>query len=229
MIPIIYGILAFAASLVLTFFVRRFSFSRCIVDVPGEGRKKHRGSIPLLGGTAIFLSFWIIFGAAYFFSEPSFWKTISARQIIGVFIAGAGLMIFGYLDDKYSLRPRVQVWGPLLAVAVALLFDVGARFITNPFGGILRLDTYGFGAAWMGIWSIFPANVVAFFWLFGTMYTTKVLDGLDGLVSGIAAIGGFLIFLFATITKYVQPDVALLAMIFAGSAAGFLVWNFYPA
>ena len=223
------GILAFGISLILTPLVRRFSAARGILDVPGVDRKKHRGPTPLLGGFAIFFSFWAVLGAFSFFLPIFFWRSVSPQQLLGVFLGSAALMIFGYFDDKYSLRPHIQIWGPILAAALALVFGVGARFITNPLGGILRLDFYQLNIEWLGLWPVFPANVIAFVWLTGTMYTMKILDGLDGLVSGIAAIGGLLIFLFATITRYTQSDAALVSIIFTGSALGFLVWNFYPA
>jgi len=61
------------------------------------------------------------------------------------------------------------------------------------------------------------------------MYTTKLLDGLDGLVSGLGAIGAFIIFLFTITTKYYQPDIGLAALILAGACLGFLVFNWHPA
>jgi UDP-GlcNAc:undecaprenyl-phosphate GlcNAc-1-phosphate transferase len=63
----------------------------------------------------------------------------------------------------------------------------------------------------------------------GTMFTTKLLDGLDGLVSGITTIGAFIIFVLSLTDKTFQPDVALLAIVLAGASLGFLFWNAYPA
>ena len=63
----------------------------------------------------------------------------------------------------------------------------------------------------------------------GMMFTTKLLDGLDGLTSGIATIGAFIIFVLSLTDKTFQPDVALLAVVFAGACAGFLFLNAYPA
>jgi UDP-GlcNAc:undecaprenyl-phosphate GlcNAc-1-phosphate transferase len=61
------------------------------------------------------------------------------------------------------------------------------------------------------------------------MYTTKLLDGIDGLVTGVTAIGAFIIFLFTMTTKYYQPDIGLAALILAGVSLGFLVFNWHPA
>jgi len=74
------------------------------------------------------------------------------------------------------------------------------------------------------------ADTFTFFWLLGMMYTTKLLDGLDGLVSGITLISAIFIF-FVALNKgdIVQYDVALLAILLIGSFLGFLVFNFNPA
>jgi UDP-N-acetylmuramyl pentapeptide phosphotransferase/UDP-N-acetylglucosamine-1-phosphate transferase len=61
------------------------------------------------------------------------------------------------------------------------------------------------------------------------MYTTKLLDGVDGLVSGLGLIGSLVIFLFTSTTQYSQPDIAVAALIFSGACLGFLVLNFNPA
>ena len=63
----------------------------------------------------------------------------------------------------------------------------------------------------------------------GMMFTTKFLDGLDGLVTGVVAIGALIIFFLSRDPRWLQPEVALVALIFAGACLGFLVWNWHPA
>ncbi|MFA6909040.1 MAG: MraY family glycosyltransferase, partial [Patescibacteria group bacterium] len=73
------------------------------------------------------------------------------------------------------------------------------------------------------------ADVFAFVWMMGMMYTTKFLDGLDGLVSGVTTIGAIVLFVLSLTREVAQPETALLAVILAGAAAGFLIFNFHPA
>jgi UDP-GlcNAc:undecaprenyl-phosphate GlcNAc-1-phosphate transferase len=61
------------------------------------------------------------------------------------------------------------------------------------------------------------------------MFTTKFLDGLDGLVSGIVTIAAGVIFIVSIQPQWFDPNVALLSIVFAGTCLGFLVWNFNPA
>ena len=139
-------------------------------------------------------------------------------------------MVFFY--DKYNLSPRRQIIWPVLAAFVIIASGIGIRNITNPFGGQFFLDRYTFIVLW---WEGIPyrisliADIFTFFWLLGMTYTTKLLDGLDGLVSGLMVIGAIVV-AFVSMTKEVaQPDTALLACVVAGAFLGFLVFNFNPA
>jgi UDP-GlcNAc:undecaprenyl-phosphate/decaprenyl-phosphate GlcNAc-1-phosphate transferase len=73
------------------------------------------------------------------------------------------------------------------------------------------------------------SGAVVFLWTMGMTYTTKLLDGMDGLVTGIAAIAGMVLFGLSLTPDVSQPQTALLSMIFVGSLLGFLILNFYPA
>lgn len=211
--------LAFISTAVLTLAVRKIAIYFNIVDRAdgsrSSGRKIHRGTIPLLGGLAIFVSYFSILFlfSGHFFSGPLSWP-----QLWGFFSGGAILMIGGFLDDKYDLSPRWQIIFPVLAVLAVILGGVEISKITNPFGGLIILkDLF-----WAG-----PLLIAL--WLMGMMYTTKLLDGVDGLVSGVSAIGGLVIFLFTLTTRYYQPNIAFAALLLAAACLGFLIFNFNPA
>ncbi|MBI2476780.1 undecaprenyl/decaprenyl-phosphate alpha-N-acetylglucosaminyl 1-phosphate transferase [Candidatus Uhrbacteria bacterium] len=63
----------------------------------------------------------------------------------------------------------------------------------------------------------------------GIMFTTKLLDGLDGLVTSVGSVGTLMIVLLASSAMFFQPDVAVFASIILGALLGFIVWNLYPA
>ena len=105
MLYIIYGIIAFLASLALSFAVRRLALRLKIVDIPGENRKRHRGVTPLLGGVAIFLSFWTIFMVAFFINRDLFTHAVGPKQLLGVFLGSLVIMIFGFcMTNIHSVR-----------------------------------------------------------------------------------------------------------------------------
>ncbi len=206
-------------SAILTLIVKKVALYYKIVDVPdsgsGNGRKIHQTATPLLGGVAIFLSYFLflfIF-APHFLAGDLHWS-----HLISFFIGALIIVSGGIFDDKYNLKPSLQIIFPLLAIVAVILGGVEIQKITNPFGTYINLQSFAF---------IGP--VLISLWLLGMMYTTKLLDGVDGLVSGVSAIGGLVIFLFTLTTKYYQPDIAFAAILLAGSVFGFLIFNWHPA
>ena len=225
---IAYFLLTFFLSIFLTFVIAIVMRRWGIVDrVKREKRKIHRRTVPLGGGWAVFLSIVLVTSAVMLWGD-FFIEDIVPRNLPGMLLGGLVLMIGGTLDDRYTLRPRYQMAFPILAALVIILFGIGPHEITNPFGGTFDLSRFHITIDGLGTWVIL-ADFLVFIWLMGMMYTTKFLDGLDGLVSGVVAIGALIIFFLALQPQWYQPDVALLSIIFAGALLGFLIWNWHPA
>jgi len=183
-----------------------------IVDQPGAVRKIHKTPIPLLGGTAVFLVFFIVLAL---FGQRLVAGDLNLGHWLGFFVGSLILIIGGIIDDKNNLSPKQQFIFPILAIVAVLLGGVEIAKLSNPFGGIINI-------VWL-------SPLLIFGWLLGMMYTTKLLDGVDGLVSGVSFIGVTVIFLFTLTSKYYQPDIALASAALAGAILGFLFYNFNPA
>ncbi|MFA6553206.1 MAG: MraY family glycosyltransferase [Patescibacteria group bacterium] len=222
------------ASVLLTMIVRKWAIRRNIVDRPDVApeRKVQSQPIPLLGGVAIFLAACLVTLGYAVFSNRLLGGYLLPKYLVGIGLAGLMLMVGGYMDDRFHLKPGRQIVWPVLACLAVVGAGIGVTYITNPFGGVIRLDSV--------TWSMFSMNGVpyyvtlwadlfAFAWLMGMMYTTKFLDGLDGLVSGIGVIGSIILFFLSLGKDVAQPETALLASIFAGACLGFLLFNFHPA
>jgi len=184
-----------------------------ILDYPDEARKHHTSPIPLLGGVAIFIALAISLYAGRFMIlsgklEPIHW--------LGVLIGALFIVIGGVIDDKKKLSPMIQFAFPLLAALSVIAGGVGIEKITNPAGGFVYFSTLA-------------ASAFSLVWLLGMMYTTKLLDGVDGLVSSVGAVGGIVIFLFTMTTRWLQPDIAFAALMLSASCLGFLILNWPPA
>ncbi|TSC56387.1 MAG: UDP-N-acetylglucosamine:undecaprenyl-P N-acetylglucosaminyl 1-P transferase [Parcubacteria group bacterium Gr01-1014_18] len=211
----------------LTLGVRRLALAFNIVDSPSTdpSRKIHRRPIPLLGGVGVIGTFLLgILGVLVFFPDLLS-GSISGSLLIGISIGSLFILIGGALDDRYNLPPLLQLVFPFLASLSVIVSGLDLSFITNPFGGIFSLSGWEFsvwGQAYSGVSILFLLA-----WIFSVSYTTKILDGLDGLVSGIAVISG-IILMFLSLAIGLS-DVALLSAIFSGAYLGFLVFNFHPA
>lgn len=200
-------------SAILAYGVRYLSLKLKIQDWPKEPRKIHKSPIPLLGGLAMYLAF---FGMSFALLYLGVLTVALARPLFWLFAAATIIMVGGFLDDKYSLLPKIQIIFPLAAVFLALYGGVRINLITNPFGGILPLG-------------LAASLILSFIWLLTMTYTTKILDGLDGLVSGVGALCALTIFLFTTLTDFKEAGIPYVALALAGSFVGFLFLNRYPA
>jgi len=212
-----YFVAALLLSVILTLAVRKIAIALRIFDIPDDQRKTHKTPVPLLGGIAVYVSFWLV--VLYLLMHPIYGIDIFKTKLIGVFIASSILIIMGLVDDVKQLSAKIRLAITAVAALVAILFGIGLEKVTNPLGGgIINLGNF-----------FILAEILIFFWLMGMMYTTKILDGLDGLVGGIATIGAFMILFLTNTAKYFQPNVGLLSAVFAGACLGFLFFNFYPA
>lgn len=228
------GAIAFGVAAGLTPLVGRWALRRHIVDNANLApeRKIHPLPIPLGGGLAIFLAFTLVSWAIALLTPDLFGGFFLPKYLVGITVAGGILIVGGYLDDRFHFTARRQIFFPILAALVTIAVGIGVTYITNPFGGTVDLSH--------PTWQIFSLNgrsyrlmlfadLFAFAWLLATTYTTKILDGLDGLVAGVTTIGGIIITVLSLTKEVTQPETALLAVILAGAAAGFLIWNWHPA
>ncbi len=221
-------------SVFCTILVKWWAKKKGVFDRPeaAPDRKIQSKPTPLLGGMAIFIASCLVTTLYVIFSNRLLGGYMLPKYLVGIGLAGLLLMIGGYLDDRFHLKPSRQILWPILACLVVVGAGIGVTYITNPFGGVWQLDSIK--------WNIFSfdgtpyhftlwADLFAFLWLMGMMYTTKFLDGLDGLVSGIGVIGSVILFFLSLGKEVAQPETALLASIFAGACLGFLFFNFHPA
>ena len=213
---ILWGTLSFVLSFLLTLFVRRLAIYFHIVDEPGLLRKIHSRPVALLGGVAIFIA--ISACVIGILSSGDFLTSgeINATHYIGVLLGGIILMIGGYIDDRFKLPPRFAIIAPVLAAITAIGFGIEVDKLSNPLGGQIVLEGW-------------QSDILVFVWLLVVMYTTKFLDGLDGLATSVTSVGALMVMLLSLTVAYFQPDVALLSAVTFGAFVGFLFWNMHPA
>src|SRR6266852_1073694 len=197
-------IIALLASLLLTAPVRALALRVGMVDLPGP-RKVHLQPIPLLGGLAMYAG--VVLGVLFLFNGPA------RTQIAGI-LAGATLIAaVGILDDRGLLHHQVKLFiGMPLAAGILLLSGIRAQvfstMIGGPNGDLLDI----------------ALTVV---WVVGITASFSILDHMDGLCAGIAAMASAFFALLAYLNG--QILVTVLAAAVLGAATGFLRWNFEPA
>ncbi|MBQ5759458.1 MAG: undecaprenyl/decaprenyl-phosphate alpha-N-acetylglucosaminyl 1-phosphate transferase [Schwartzia sp.] len=179
-------------------------------DAP-DARKVHEHPIPRIGGLGIYIAFM----AAVLLVNGIYGRNGEIEHgILGILAGGTVIVLVGLIDDYKNLPAKVKLLGQIAAAAVTVvLFDVRIDFITDPFGDYIYLE-------FMAI----PATI---FWIVGITNTVNLIDGLDGLAAGVATIASMTIFLVSL--QFGFEPIAVLTAALAGSAFGFLYYNFNPA
>jgi UDP-GlcNAc:undecaprenyl-phosphate GlcNAc-1-phosphate transferase len=182
----------------------------------------HTGIIPRGGGLPIFLSFLI---------SILFFLTIN-KIILGIIIASFLLLIVGLLDDYFDLSPYLRFIANLLIASLVVSFGLGIPYISNPLGGVIRLDQWKIDFDFFGHRQILIlADILSIIWLTWLTNMVNWSKGVDGQLPGFVAITAF--FLGVLSQRFTAHDitvysVTILAFIISGAYLGFLPWNFYP-
>lgn len=195
--------IALLASLTLTVPVRRLALQVGLVDQPAP-RKIHLTPVPLLGGLAIYCGVVL----ALLVSSRGHMETQTVAILAGATLLG----MVGLLDDRGLLHHQIKLFIAMPAAAAILLFS-----------GI-RADVF------TPLWPTYGPTldvVLTLFWVVGITAAFSILDHMDGLCTGVAAIAAAYFTLFAVLDG--QTVVRVLAAATLGAAVGFLRWNFNPA
>jgi UDP-GlcNAc:undecaprenyl-phosphate GlcNAc-1-phosphate transferase len=202
------SLIAFAvglvASLGLTVPVRQLALRTGMVDHPGP-RKVHAQPMPLLGGVAIYLGVLIALLASLDGS--------ALTQVIGIYAGATLLAVVGILDDRGLLHHQIKLFGAMPAAAVILLVSgIRAQVFSN---------------IWPGAPGVWADTALTLVWVVGITASFSILDHMDGLCAGVAAMASLFFAIFALESG--QLLVSTMAAAILGAAAGFLRWNFKPA
>lgn len=201
-------------SLLLTPMVIKFANRIGATDAPDE-RKVHTSMMPRIGGLAVFLSATGTILTLYFlFSEslPNLFDGSYTTLIVAFcFITLFGL---GFRDDLKPLSPEVKFGIQFILATIIYFAGFKISNITNP------IDT---GVLEIGIFDL-PITIL---WIVGITNAFNLIDGLDGLASGVAVIACISIFIITSLSG--QIEAAIFSLIIAGALIGFLRYNFNPA
>ena len=173
----------------------------------------HRRPTPAIGGVAIYLGFGLAVGVAWLLDPnttlglgqrpPQAFLPLNSWE--GLVLASTLAFLVGLVDDFVHLRPRTKLLGQLLASGVLLGSGIGV---------------------WLtGIYAVDAA--LSLFWFVGLTNALNLLDNMDGLAGGVAAIASA----YLTLIFYLSGEMGLvvLGLGFTASLVGFLAHNYPPA
>lgn len=206
-------LLGMVVSFAMTPIAARLAFLIGAVDRP-DPRKIHSKPTARLGGLAVVTGFCAPWVALYFLDNRVAQIFVQYETLIfSLLVCGLVMFCVGAIDDIANLSAGIKLVFQIL-VAIGLYFS-GFRIseLTSPAG-----------ANWELGWLALPVTV---FWIVGITNATNLLDGMDGLVAGIAAVLALSLAMINIMGG--NTVVALLTFCLAGAALGFLPYNFSPA
>lgn len=127
------------------------------------------------------------------------------KNTLGLFIGATFLFIIGLFDDKFHIKPYTKLFLQIIAACIAIFFASG---IGLPINRLL----------------IIPLILI---WIVGVTNSFNLLDNIDGLAAGIAAVSSLMIFFSSLI--FANNTLGMLSLVLAGAALGFLPYNLNPA
>ncbi len=233
---------AFFVAFIATPLMRLLATRNGIVDWPDLARKNHIAPVAYLGGIAIFLAWLAGVSLCYVdfrWSVQGFAVSASGFPL-SIIVGAAVVSLTGLFDDVYGISPRVKVGGQLFAAAAIASEHLGEQLVGNV------LSLVGLELPFTLVY-ILGTLIIAVF-VVGGCNAMNLLDGLDGLASGVAAIAmaGFLV-IAAIVATRVAADAAtpgqavsslaaigypartVLCLSLLGAILGFLPYNFNPA
>ncbi len=179
-----------------------------MVDEP-DARRINKQPTPRAGGVAVFLAFHMALLVTGHLAGGHILGRLGPHWHAFFMVASSLLLLVGLLDDAFGLKPWLKLAGQIMVAM--LLYGGGARI-----GGVL--------------WFSLPESanfLLTIIWFVGIVNAFNLIDGMDGLASGLALIGslGLAACLFTRgLSREALPLIAL-----AGACLGFLRYNFNPA
>ncbi len=200
-------LVGFLTTYLATPLVKRLARVAGLLDIPGE-RRIHKTPTPRCG-ISVFVGFHAACATALLFPWTPFWGTLNLEWWYNFIALSTIILAIGLIDDRWSLRARTKLAGQ---VVVAIL----AYFSGMTVGRVLGVDL-----------PLALDLIVTVLWFVAIINAFNLIDGMDGLATGLATIACVGIagsFLFRHI-----PGDALIVLGLMGSCLAFLRYNFHPA
>jgi UDP-GlcNAc:undecaprenyl-phosphate/decaprenyl-phosphate GlcNAc-1-phosphate transferase len=201
------------ASIILTPLVIRVAVGRELYDIPDAIRRIHTRPVPRLGGVSVFVATALGLLAAPLSGMGTELSPERHQFFLSILLGGGILFATGLIDDLRGLRPAAKLAGQCLAAVVVYLY--GQQIEVVNLGPIATVSL-----GWLSL----PVTIL---WIVGVTNAFNLIDGVDGLATGIGLVALVTVMVAALILG--NTDVALVCVALSGALLGFLLYNFNPA
>ncbi len=180
-------LVSFVVSCIATPICRSIAHKTGIVDKPNEARKVHTKITAYLGGVAVLISIFagIIVSHTSLIQSPEIFRHVPVAVMVGM----GAIAFTGLADDAFGWDPWYKTAGQLVAAASLSVAEVGVNVAAGFFNSVFGQSDIGFfiGGYYVSITYWVGTAIIAAFVL-GACNAANLIDGLDGLLSGVVAI-----------------------------------------
>lgn len=222
---------AFTVCVLATPFVTRLARWAGAIDKPDNNRKVHAMATPRMGGLALAVGLFAgMIMSAYLQSQQGFDERSPqwASHQLAIWAASVVVLIVGVLDDTQDIRPRLKLMGQSLCVVILYFGGIRIEKIST-LGMLIDLNQLAVDIP-LGSLSIHfsPGSfIISWFWFIACMNIWNLIDGMDGLASGVGLLVSGTLTIIALHGAHIGP--AALSVALSGGLAGFLLYNWHPA
>lgn len=209
---IVFFLFGFMVSLVATPWVIAYSGKRNVgLDDPNANRKRHKEPISRLGGVPVVIALSLGLAAIlitknYYHLPFSNWRPVMLGSLL--------MFALGLVDDLRPLGAKVKLLGQIIIATIVYKLGLSIDRVTYPGGG-WNVELHAL------------SYFITVFWLIAIPNIVNLIDGFDGLASGLGLFMAMTLGIVAFFSE--QLPVAWYAFTMAGALLGFLVFNFPPA
>jgi UDP-GlcNAc:undecaprenyl-phosphate GlcNAc-1-phosphate transferase len=193
------GASAFVLGLILVPLAMAAAFRLGVLDRPVTALKKHKKPMPYLGGVAMFFAFAAPVVAAKMIMHQDM------HGVIGILLGAALMMLMGLVDDVKNLTPYAKLAMQAITAFIIIKTGIHIKFMAN--------DVVNY--------------TLTVIWVMGISNAMNLIDIMDGLAAGVAAVASLAFFIVAMLAGRVNDMIPAVALF--GAAAAFLIYNRPPA
>lgn len=211
-------LIIFCITVTLFYFLLKQNWTKTLYPHQIRKRDIHTTIKPKIGGIVIIPLFIVSIIICILLGLLS-WQ----NEFWGMLIGALGILVYGYIDEKYDLPWSIQFLWQFGIAGIVILSGIGIQALSLPNGGLWFIDTWQFAGF------VFPRDIITALWIVGLMNVVNWLDGIDGLAGGVGIIGFFTLFILGLTPFVNQSHIALISAILIGLYLGFLQFNWYPS
>lgn len=229
----LFGVIAFVVTVFATPLAAIVARKTGVMDMPDTFLKPHARPIPYLGGTAICLGWAVALVIALVTDR------VAPMPLLPLMLGGIAMSLLGLADDVKDVSPKTRLAvGAVIIAAVMISTGTGFRLadsLIEPLCLYLPDSLADPLRAFLAVAGVPVSVLLGIFIVLGACNSANLIDGLDGLCSGVTAIIALGFFLLAAHLYGFKPEQPnhqtrlILSIALLGATLGFLPMNFNPA